>query len=203
MDTSLNTLISLFVVGALGLLVVGVSALLVRSKRELPELVWSILPDDIEMLIKQAVQYATLFVEKVDTEGNLGQFFDEVKDKGQQKLELAIEVASERLEVYLEMFFKERGIAIDVDIPEEFLKDVIQKYVWENPALFPAKAKNPVAEVQVAQAEETNSYVGYRRPARQPGNYPATAQVWSDPDAVTKSEDISNDASETDTPAHD
>lgn len=215
-NLSASTFINLLIVGVIGLVVFGFGALLVRSKTAAPELVSALLPDEVELLIKQAVQYATLFVEQADVDGNLGQFFDEIKDKGQQKLELAIDVASERLEAYLDMFFAERGIDLHIDIPEAFIKDAIQKYVWENPQLFPPKAKEDaefvkyLEDVEAARAiqaslengaGEQNAYAGYRRQARQPANYPAQAQVWSDPDLVVKAEDKLDD--ETSNQAHD
>lgn len=192
-NLSVSTLINLLIVGVVGLVVIGISVLLVRSKTAVPELIAAILPDEVEMLIKQAVQYATLFVEQADVDGNLSQFFDDIQDKGQQKLELAIDLASERVEAYLDMFFAERGIDIDIDIPEEFIKDAIQKYVWENPQLFPTRTVEATAEA--VSYELNNPYVGYRRPTRQPANYPASSQLYSDPNLVVKAEDNTNDES--------
>lgn len=125
------------------MLFIGLAVLwyLVRNRDAVPQFVLDILPDDIEFLISQAAQYAALFVEKVDTEGHLNLFFEEIKDKSAQKLDLAVEVASERLEEYINRFFNERGIELNVDIPEEFIKDVIQRYVWQNPDLFPSRNK--------------------------------------------------------------
>ena len=201
MDISLSTLLNALIIGVVGLAVLAISVLLVKGKQEAPELLQKILPDQLELFIAQAAKYAALFVERVDTEGHLDQFFDEIKDKSQQKLELAIDVASERLESYIELFFLQRGITVDIDVPEEFIKDVIQRYVWENPDLFPAKAKQEiptVAEPQAAPVE--NPYVGYRRPQRQAGNYPATAPIYSGIEVVKAEERKPNDA---DSPAQD
>lgn len=200
MDTSLSTLLNALIVGVVGLAVLAISILLVKGKQEAPELLQKILPDQLELFIAQAAKYAALFVERVDTEGHLDQFFDEIKDKGQQKLELAIDVASERLENYIELFFLERGITVDIDVPEEFIKDVIQRYVWENPDLFPAKSKQEVPAVSEPQAAVENPYVGYRRPQRQAGNYPAAAPIYSDIEVVKAEERKPNDA---DSPAQD
>lgn len=196
-NMSASAFVDVAIAGVIGLVIFGIGALLVRSKTAVPQLIANILPDEVEMLIKQAVQYATLFVEQADVDGNLSQFFDDIQDKGQQKLELAIDLASERIEAYLDMFFAERGIDLHIDIPEEFIKDAIQKYVWENPQLFPTKEKDaPVQGTAEAVAEELkNPYVGYRRPVRQAANYPASAQVYSDPDLVVKAEDKTNDES--------
>lgn len=131
----------LALLGVFALIVLAVVWYFLRNREAVPEFILDILPDDIEFLISQAVQYATLFVEKVDQEGHLGQFFDEIKNKSEQKLELAVDVAAERLEDYINTFFIERGIDVTVDIPEGFIKDVIQRYVWQNPDLFPSKSK--------------------------------------------------------------
>lgn len=141
-------------------LFVGVAVLWywARNREAVPQFILDILPDQLEFLIMQAVQYATLFVEKVDTEGHLDQFFDEIKDKSAQKLELAVDVASERLEEYITAFFLERGIELNVDIPEGFIKDVIQRYVWQNPNLFPSRGKELTDDAgQAGQAGQSES----------------------------------------------
>lgn len=197
MDTGLSTLLNLLLVGVAGVAIFAVAMLISKGRQAIPELVKAILPDQLELFIAEAVKYAALFVERVDTEGNLGQFFDEIKDKGQQKLELAVDVAAERAEQYIEMFFRERGIEVDIEIPEEFLKDVIQRYVWENPSLFPEKAKQESKEPDTEAQSITNTnnpYVGYRRPQRQSGNYPATAPVYSDIEVRKPEERTTDDA---------
>ncbi len=194
MDTSLGTLISILLVGVAGVAILALSLLLVRSKQAVPQVLHAILPDQLEIFIAEAAKYAALFVEKVDTEGRLGQFFDEVKDKGQQKLELAVDVASERIESYIEAFFLARGVNVDIDIPEEFIKDIIQRYVWENPDLFPNRKAEEKPALPVEAQTLSNPYNSYRRPQRQAGNYPATAPVYSDIEVVKAEERKPNDA---------
>ena len=112
-----------------------------RNRDAVPDAILELIPDQIEYYIEQAVQYAALFVERVDEQGHLGQFFDEIKNKSEQKLELAVDVAVERLETYINELFVQKGIDVVIDIPESFIKDVIQRYVWQNPDLFPSKSK--------------------------------------------------------------
>ena len=112
-----------------------------RNRDAVPDAILELIPDQIEYYIEQAVQYAALFVERVDQEGHLGQFFDEIKNKSEQKLELAVDVAVERLETYINELFVQKGIDVVIDIPESFINDVIQRYVWQNPDLFPSKSK--------------------------------------------------------------
>lgn len=112
-----------------------------RNRDAVPDAILELIPDQIEYYIEQAVQYAALFVERVDEQGHLGQFFDEIKNKSAQKLELAVDVAVERLETYINELFVQKGIDVVIDIPESFIKDVIQRYVWQNPDLFPSKSK--------------------------------------------------------------
>lgn len=112
-----------------------------RNRNAVPDAILELIPDQIEYYIEQAVQYAALFVERVDEQGHLSQFFDEIKNKSEQKLELAVDVAVERLETYINELFVQKGIDVVIDIPESFIKDVIQRYVWQNPDLFPSKSK--------------------------------------------------------------
>lgn len=92
------------------------------------------LPDPVE----DAIRYAANYVEQLDKEGA----FDSFYSKADEKLDAAIEEAVRRLEEW------SADLGVNIDIPETVLNDLIQRYVWENPDLFPSRGSSkPVPEV--------------------------------------------------------
>ena len=116
------------------LLVVGIAYLArkyVLLKTSLPDTI-ALLPEDIRRLLEGVAKFASEFVEKMDENGQLQPLLDDLKSKSETKLNLAIDIASKRLED----LFKENGFNLDIN--EEQIKQAIQKYVWDNPDIFPS-----------------------------------------------------------------
>lgn len=131
MTTEVSQIIGLVLSGIFILVVsVGVWAL-VNGKKELPHL-FALLPADIQKILQDAAKFASEFVEQMDKHGEIDILVTEYKTKAQVKLDLAVDYAVE----YLEKIFLDNGYAIDID--QEQIKKFIQKYVWENPELFPS-----------------------------------------------------------------
>jgi hypothetical protein len=131
MQTELGQIISIVLSGVFvllfGLLVRGI----VATKKEIPH-VFSLLPADVQKIIQDAAKFAAEFVEQMDKHGEIDALVDDLKTKGQVKLNLAVDYAIQ----YLEKLFLDNGFTIDID--QEQIKKFIQKYVWENPDLFPS-----------------------------------------------------------------
>lgn len=88
---------------------------------------------ELDALLNSAIDFATKLVEGMDERGQLDQLLIDLKSKGQVKLDMAVDLAVE----YLENMLKQSGI--NYNIPEETIKKAIQKYVWDNPDIFPRK----------------------------------------------------------------
>lgn len=106
-------------------------------------------PEDIKQMIDEAVRVGADFAESIDLDGQLQQFLDDAKDKGEVKLYEAIDAAA----IYLETQLALRGY--EIDIPEEFLKVAIQTHVFNN------RDRYPSGDVQVTVlVEEKTEEVG-------------------------------------------
>lgn len=164
-----------------GALIFGFSKLLKQFKNDVPRLTQSLL-ERMPSFIQEAAKYAALFIERLDEEGRLNEIISEYADKADAKLDAATDIAVVKVEEWIAELLLRLGITdVVVDIPEQTIKDYIQKYVWENPDLFPSRAKIALSEEskaqQVAQLkkelkEEIAVEVRHRVPAQAP-NYPA------------------------------
>lgn len=98
------------------------------ARKDVPRLI-ALLPSDVQKILNDAAKYASEFIEQMDIHG-------ELKAKGEEKLNLAVDYAVQ----YIEGVFKSNGFEINID--ENEIKKAIQKYVWENPQLFPSDNSN-------------------------------------------------------------
>lgn len=118
------------ILGALVVFLLGVlyfvQRLLVVPIAEGTDILW--MPDPVE----DAIRYAANYIEQLDRTGA----FDDLKDKGEEKLATAVDVAVQKLEQWA------ADAGFNINIPEDTLKDLIQRYVWENPDLFPTRGDN-------------------------------------------------------------
>lgn len=126
-----NLIASAILVGGIAFVI----AKLTGFRKNLPTYL-GMLPSDLQKALHDAAKFGSEFVEQMDRNGELTKFLtNELKPKAQVKLNLAVEVAVK----YIEGVFVKNGFPIDID--EKALEDIIQKHVWENPALFPTKQK--------------------------------------------------------------
>lgn len=115
---ALNIFIGMALTALLGFLVAKV----IEIKANLPHYI-SLLPKDIQNIVEAAAKFGSEYVEKLDENGQL-------KIKGEEKLNMAVDFAVNYVE----------GL-IGVDIDQELIKNLIQKYVFDNPQLFPSKGE--------------------------------------------------------------
>lgn len=113
---------------------VAIFAYYVTRVKQNPKQAFSFLPNEVQKILWDASKYASEFVELMDKNGAIRkELLTVLHDKGQYKLNLAVDLASK----YIESLFP------GLDINEDQIKDAIQKYVWENPDLFPSsKSEN-------------------------------------------------------------
>lgn len=118
------------ILGALVVFLLGVlyfvQRVLVVPIAEGTDILW--MPDPVE----DAIRYAANYVEQLDRAGA----FDDLKEKGKEKLATAVDVAAQKLEQWA------ADAGFNINIPESTIKDLIQRYVWENPDLFPTRGDN-------------------------------------------------------------
>lgn len=135
MQSDLAQIISL-AISALFVLIVGWGVLkLSQGKQALPTAI-KLLPADVQKIIADAAAFGSELVEQMDKNGQLTALLNDLKPKAEQKMNLAIDYAVE----YMEGIFAKNGFPVDID--QEALKQVIQKYVWDNPNIFPSSQKN-------------------------------------------------------------
>lgn len=169
MELNLESILAIVVAIAL-----GVFGLFVRQVakyiRETPNLQLNILPA-LYPFVEEAIKWAANKVEELDKSGELAGFIDPYKEKGKQKMSLAIDYAVGYIEVNVNRFLDSIGLDISLTLPRDFIEDIIQRYVWENPSLFPT-SKVPAVTV-TAQAEQTLEYPSNKHARLQPANFPA------------------------------
>lgn len=88
---------------------------------------------EVDQLLQSAIDFATKLVEGMDQRGELDQALIELKGKARIKLDLAVDFAVE----YIEGILAQAGVPLNID--EELIKKAIQKYVWDNPEIFPSR----------------------------------------------------------------
>lgn len=136
MDTQLtaliNTAISIVFITILG---IGVNAY-VQARKNMPSVI-ALLPADIQKILQDAAKFGSEFVEQMDAHGELTKYLTGLKSKAQIKMDLAIDYAVQ----YIEGILAKNGFVIDID--QDALKVLIQKYVWDNPQLFPSGDNKP------------------------------------------------------------
>lgn len=133
-----NELVVMAIVGLVGVIVTLIGVFLVTLKGKTNQFLVDLLPK-LHPIIQDAIKFAALFVEKLDRDGVLSEWVGEIREKGEQKLNLAVDIAVEKAEEMLEAWFASIGLTVNIDIPEQVIKDLIQKYVLENPELFPSR----------------------------------------------------------------
>lgn len=104
-------------------------------KLEQPK-IFALLPADLQKAILDAAKFGSEFVEKMDKNGDLTAYLDGLKSKSEVKLNLAVDYAVQ----YINGVLKTNGIDITVD--PAIIKLIIQKYVYDNPDIFPS-SKEP------------------------------------------------------------
>lgn len=134
MDTTIANIIGLALSTGSVILVGLLVAVIAQKRKEIPNII-ATLPKDIKKIIEDAAKFASEYVELMDKNGQLTQYLNELKAKGQVKLDLAVDYAVE----YIENLFIKNGLNVDID--QESIKKAIQKYVWENPEIFPSSKK--------------------------------------------------------------
>lgn len=113
-----------------------------KGRKDIPHII-SLLPADLQKIVNDAAAFGSELVEQMDKQGQLTALLNDLKPKAEQKMDLAIDYAVQ----YVEGIFAKNGFPVDID--QEALKAVIQKYVWDNPDLFTSstpKAPVPPAE---------------------------------------------------------
>lgn len=90
---------------------------------------------ELDILVNSAIDFATKLVEGMDARDQLDKLLIELKGKSQVKLDMAVDLAVK----YLEDMLKQSGI--EYNIPEDTIKQAIQKYIWDNPDIFPSKGE--------------------------------------------------------------
>jgi hypothetical protein len=146
----------------------GILYFLVKRLIENPTGIYAIFPS-IQPMLEIAIKFAANQVEYLEKSGELAGFIDPYKDKGEEKLRLAVDLAVQYLEKYLLDTF-----GLTIDLPESLIKDAIQVYVWNNPDLFPSSA----IPVQAYDSPvQTLEYPVTDQARIQPANYPANLYV--------------------------
>lgn len=133
--------IGVIVFSAIVLAVVAALVNLRRNPQQVEATIRALLPDELERIVESAVHTATMFVERLDLEDELQDWLEDVVDKSEAKLVLAIELAAEQIEARV------RAVTgRTIDIPEDTLIALVRNHVFENPDLFPRRRKdeNPV-----------------------------------------------------------
>jgi hypothetical protein len=130
----MENLIALIIVTAVGLALGFLVAKFIEFRNNVPALIKT-LPLEVQKIVEDAVKFGSEFVELLDAKGELTKYIGEVLVKSRAKLDLATDFAVE----YVENILKQSGLEVDID--EEEIKKLIQKYVWENPDLFPSKSE--------------------------------------------------------------
>lgn len=160
-------------VAIVGAVIWGLSQIAKQGKNDVPRLTQSLL-ERMPTFIQEAAKYAALFIEKMDENGQLQNLIGEYANKADAKLDSATDIAVAKVEDWIQELLERLNIHdVVVDIPEQTIKDYIQKYVWENPDLFPQRGK----EIEIAQeqkvARELEAIEQRKRETKQPANYPA------------------------------
>lgn len=160
-------------------IVLGVLYFLVKRLIENPKGIYDLFPS-IQGVLELAIMFAANQVEYLEKTSQLSNFINPHKDKGEEKLNLAVDIATQKLEKYLMDI-----LGLSVDLPEQFVKDAIQRYVWENPDLFPSMK---VAQQSIMQPEQTLDYTTTTEHARlYPLGYPSNAMFSDEVDDVEAS----------------
>lgn len=154
-------------------IILGVFSLFVRQVakyiRETSDLKINVLPA-LYPFVEEAIKWAANKVEELDKSGELAKFIDLYKNKGEEKLNLAVDYAVGYIEVNVNRFLQGLGIGLTIAVPSDFIKDIIQRYVWENPNLFPSsKIIVPIVD----QPAQTLEYPSNKHARLQPANFPA------------------------------
>lgn len=132
MDT--NRIIGLIILAVFSAVLAFAVKKIVELKNELPTLK-TMLPTEIQRVLEEAAKFGSEFVEQMDKNGALTEYLKGLKSKSEVKLDLAVDYAVQ----YIEGLFAKNGF--DIDIDQEALKALIQKYVWDNPDLFPSNGE--------------------------------------------------------------
>lgn len=90
-----------------------------------------VLPDEVEAVLDDAVRTATAYIEALDRDGRLTELVGEITDKAKQKLYAAVEMVIEWTETRIE-----ETTGVHIDIPEDQVIALIERYIFENPDLF-------------------------------------------------------------------
>lgn len=136
MQPEVAAIVGLAIVTGFTVLVAFLVSRITSLKTEVPKLV-AMLPSDLQKLVQDAADFGSMFVEQMDKNGELSKALNDLKPQAEQKLDLAVDYAVQ----YLEGIFQKSGFPVDVD--QDALKAVIQKYVWDNPSLFPSNSDAP------------------------------------------------------------
>lgn len=102
-----------------------------RIDAEGEQWVRDILPDEVEAVLEDAVRTATTYIEALDRDGRLTELVGEITDKAKQKLYTAVKLVIEWSELRIE-----ETTGIHIDIPEDQVIALIERYIFENPELF-------------------------------------------------------------------
>jgi uncharacterized protein YneF (UPF0154 family) len=168
MEFNLESILAIVVAVALGIFGLFIRQV-AKYVRETPDLKLNILPA-LYPFVEEAIRWAANKVEELDKSGELEALIDPYKEKGRQKLSLAVDYAVGYIEVNVNRFLKGIGLDINLELPRDFIEDIIQRYVWENPSLFPS---SKVPEVVTLQSEQKLTVPTNKHARLQPANYPA------------------------------